>query len=390
MERRRGAEEFSLLGGPLHRLGCRLGLVRNGTNTVALGLALGVFPWVVLLALVLTENLGSAFFSIGLISSHVRLLVAIPLLFVCESFVDPRFAAFVRLIVQSQIVPANMRPALDVEIARIVRWRDSWLPEAVFLVAAVLLALSMRSSSFVNYLSGTAGWGNPGGVSAVSWASQWGRLVCIPLFYFLWLRWYWRLGLWCFLLWRVSRLQLRLVATHPDGAGGLGFLELVHSEFAPMVMAISATLSASLAQDIALGRTTFDAIVPVVALILCVDVVLFLGPLLVFSRKLWNCKVQGLSDYSRFAERYVSEFESKWLGNDSATAEGLLGTSDIQALADLNSSVGILRNMRIAPISAGIVVRLAAAALLPLLPLVLFKHPLGELLRTIFGRMSGL
>ena len=51
MEEREGLKDFSLLGGPLHRLGCRLGLVRGGTNTVALGLALGALLWTVLVAL---------------------------------------------------------------------------------------------------------------------------------------------------------------------------------------------------------------------------------------------------------------------------------------------------------------------------------------------------
>jgi len=44
-------EKYSLLGGPLHRLGQRLGLVREETNTVALGLALGLLSWSILLAL---------------------------------------------------------------------------------------------------------------------------------------------------------------------------------------------------------------------------------------------------------------------------------------------------------------------------------------------------
>ena len=82
METREALEDLSLLGGPLHRLGCRLGLVRGGTNTVALGLVLGVFPWVVLLAVALFEGLGHVFFSTEAIGAHVRLLVTIPVLFV--------------------------------------------------------------------------------------------------------------------------------------------------------------------------------------------------------------------------------------------------------------------------------------------------------------------
>jgi hypothetical protein len=390
MEKREGLEDFSLLGGPLYRLGCRLGLVRGGTNTVALGLVLGAFPWIVLLALALVEGLGHVLFSIEAIGRHVRLLVAIPLLFVCEAFIDPRFTAFVHGIVRSQVVPANACPALEAEIARITRWKDAWLPEAFFLLAAVLLALTMRHGNFFDYLSGLAGGSNPRVLGETTWTSQWYWMVCMPLFHFLLLRWLWRLALWCFFLWRVSRLELRLVPTHPDRAGGLGFLEVVHTEFTPLVLAISAAQSASLAQNIALGRMTFDAIYISVAFVLLVDAVLFLGPLLIYSRKLWKCKVKGMSDYSALAERYVNEFDRKWLGADPPPGEPLLGTADIQSLADLSNSVSIVRDMRLVPISLGILMYLAVAALLPLLPLVLFKYPIADLLAKFFGGLTGL
>jgi hypothetical protein len=390
MEKREGVADFSLLGGPLHRLGCRLGLVRDGTNTTALGLVLGAVPWIVLLVLALVEGFGRVLFSIQAIGGHVRLLVAIPLLFVCEAFIDPRFAAFVQGIVRSQVVPAIARPALESEIARIARWKDAWLPEAVLLLAAVLLGVTTRNENVFTYLSGLTRGSNPSVVGETTWTSQWYWMVCMTLFRFLLLRWLWRLALWCVFLWRVSRLELRLVPTHPDRAGGLGYLELVHTEFTPLVLAISAVQSASLAQDIASGRMTLDAIYPGVAFVLIADAVLFLGPLHIFSRKLWACKVKGLSDYSALAERYVSEFDRKWLGADPAPGEPLLGTADIQSLADLSNSVSIVRDMRLVPVSPSMLMYLAVAALLPLLPLALFKYPLGELLGKFFGSLSGL
>jgi len=386
----KGLADFSLLGGPLHRLGCRLGLVRDGTNTIPLGLVLGVFPWIVLVALALIEGLGRVLFSVESIGAHVRLLVAIPLFFVCEAFIDPRFAAFVREIVRSQVVPSIERPALESEIARIARWRDAWLPEACFLLVVVLMAWSDSNQNFFAHLSGSAeGSSNPSAVSEASWTSQWYWMVCITLFRFLLLRWFWRLALWCFFLWRVSRLKLRLVPIHPDRAGGLGYLELVHTEFTPLVFAISAAQSASLAQEIASRRMTFDTIYPGIALVLIVDAALFIGPLFIFSRKLWKCRVKGMSDYSAFAERYVDQFDRKWVGAGPAPEEPLLGTADIQSLADLSTSIDIIRDMRTAPVSTNILIYMAVAALLPLLPLVLFKYPLAELLMKFFERLSG-
>jgi hypothetical protein len=390
MENCAANEDFSLLGGPLHRLGCRLGLVHGGNNTVALGLVLGAFPWLVLVVLALLEGFGPVLFSIQAIGSHVRLLVAVPLLFACETFIDPRFAAFARGIVRSQVVPATERPALESAEARIARWRDAWLPEACLLLLAVLLGLATRNQNFFAYFSGLTGESNPSAVGRTSWASQWYWVGCMTLFRFLLLRWLGRLALWCSFLWRVSKLELRLVPTHPDRVGGLGYLELVHSEFAPLILATSAVQSASLAQDIASGRIMFGAIYPGVIFILIVDAVLFLGPLHIFSRKLWQCKVKGLSDYGAFAERYVNEFDRKWLGPDAAPRENLLGTGDIQSLADLSNSVGVVRDMRLVPVSSILLKSLAGAALLPLLPLVLFRYPLADLLAKFLGRFSGL
>jgi len=390
MEKREPLADFSLLGGPLYQLGGRLGLVRDNTNTTALGLVLGVLPWIVLLALALVEGLGRVLFSIEAVGAHVRLLVAIPLLFVCEAFVDPRFTAFVRELVRSQVVPASTRPALASEIARITRWKDAWLPEALFLLAAALLALTTPNQNFFAYLSGLTGGSNPAAVGQTTWTSQWYWMVCMTVFRFLLLRWLWRLAQWCFFLWRLSRLELRLVPTHPDRAGGLGYLELVQTEFTPLVLVISTAQSASLAQDIATGRMALDSIYPGIAFILLVDAVLFIGPVCMFSRKLWQCRVTGLSDYGAFAERYVNEFDRKWLGAEPAPEEPLLGTADIQSLADLSNSVGLVRDMRLVPVSSRMLMHLAVAALLPLLPLALFKYPISDLLVKFFERLSGL
>jgi len=101
MEERGRLEKFSLLGGPLHRLGRRLGLVRGETNTVALGLALGLLSWSILLALASIGGVSDKLFSLSAIAVDVRLLVVIPLFFLCESSLDPRLRDFVSTIVRS-------------------------------------------------------------------------------------------------------------------------------------------------------------------------------------------------------------------------------------------------------------------------------------------------
>ena len=379
-------EGFSLLGGPLHRLGRRLGLVRGATNTVALGFALGVSLWAVLMALTLIEGNGHLVFSLSVIGANVRLLVVIPLFFLCEAWWDPRLPAFIGMIVRSGVVPGNAMPALESAIARTIRWKDSWLAEAMCLLAAVVFSLLGPQL----HLSGTTAAYDPShAAKGAALAGQWYWIVCLPFFRFLMFRWLWRLGLWFYFLWRVARLDLHLVPTHSDGAGGLGYLEIVHTHFAPLILAISAIQAASLAEDLSAGTAAFEAIYPALAIVLVVDAVLFLGPLLLFTPKLWACRVKGLSDYMEFAASYVSGFDRKWLGAD-AHLEPLLGTPDLQSLADLGNSVNIVRNMRWVPVSVRMLRDFAVAALVPMVPLLLLKYPVAELAEKFLGRLSGL
>lgn len=71
-------EEFSLLGGPLHQFGARLGLVR-GDDTIALGLTLGWLSWLVLVFLAFAKGGAGDLFALSAIAIHARLLLAIPL-----------------------------------------------------------------------------------------------------------------------------------------------------------------------------------------------------------------------------------------------------------------------------------------------------------------------
>jgi hypothetical protein len=378
-------ETFSLLGGPLHRLGRRVGLVRGGTNTVALGVALAVLPWTVLVALTLIEGLAGRVFALEVIGGHVRLLVAIPLFFLCESWLDPLAASFVSLIVRSGIVTEKAVPALESEIRRTGRWRDSWLAEAVCLLAAVLMSVIAPWLQ----LHGESAVFDPSRAPAGFTLTGLWWLVCLTFFRFLMLRWLWRLALWSHFLWKLSRLDLALVPTHPDRAGGLGFLEVVHMAFIPLVVEISAVQSASFAEDISAGKVAAASAYSLLAIILIVDAVLFLGPLFLFTWKLVTCRERGLEEYMELAGSYVKEFDRKWL-RAAGGGEPLLGTADLQSLADLSNSVGIVRDMRWVPASRRLLVGIVVAALLPMVPLLLLKYPVAELIRMFFEGVTGL
>jgi len=340
-----------------------------------------------MVALALIDGARYSLFSPAAIGVPARMLLAIPLFFLCESMLDPRVRMFVRTIVRSEVVPPRALPALEAEIARINRWRDSWLPEAMCLLAAVLLSLFASQL----HIAGTTAAYDPGRAATdMTMAGQWYLIVCLTLFRFLMIRWLWRLGLWCFFLWRVSRLDLQLMPTHPDGTAGLGYLEVVHAHFTPMILAISVVQSAMLAEELSSGTASFEAIYPAFALVLAVVAVLFLGPLFIFTHRLWACRVKGLSDYMVFGSGYVNGFNRKWLGPADPDREPLLGTPDLQSLADLGNSISVVREMRVVPASMLLLKDYALTALLPFLPLLLFKYPAADLAKEFFARLTGL
>lgn len=384
-ERTATGQEFSLLGGPLYRLGSRLGLVRRRTNTVRLGLVLGLLPWIILLAFAVIDGLVDEFFGIKVIGAHVRLLVLIPLLFVCESALDPRAASFVDRTLRSRTVAVGALPALESEIARSGRWKDSWLAETFCLVAALLMQPLAEQTATLGV---TTAHDPAHAIAGDSLTATW-WLVCLTLARFLILRLFYRLVLWSIFLWRISRLELNLLPHHPDRAGGLGGLETVHRQFVPMIVAFAAVVSASFAEEMTAGTMVFGDIYLILVVMLVIVSALFVGPVLVFMPKLRAARIRGSTDFRGLAARYVQEFESKWL-SDSTPREPLVGTADIQSLADLANSADRVQGMRILPVSPHILKVYALSVVLPFLPLLLLQYPIEELASMLFRRLSGL
>ena len=97
-----------------------------------------------------------------------------------------------------------------------------------------------------------------------------------------------------------------------------------------------------------------------------------------------------MGDYGAFAARYVNDFEKKWLNATNVPAEPLLGTADLQSLADLSNSVAVVRNMRTVPVSTRLSIAVMVAALLPMAPLFLFKYQIADLFQRLIAKLAGL
>jgi len=213
----------------------------------------------------------------------------------------------------------------------------------------------------------------------------WYGYVSLPIFQFLLMRWYFRIFIWMRFLWQVSRIDLSLIPTHPDRVGGLGFLSNTVFAFTPLAVAHGGLLAGFIANRIfylgaALPQFKIEIAVLVV-FVLC----MVLGPLLLFAPQLAEAKRRGNREYGTLAERYVREFDTKWLRGGAPADEPLVGSGDIQSLADLANSFEVVRTMRIAPITKEAIVQLVVATLVPVVPLTLTMMPLEELLKKLIG-----
>jgi hypothetical protein len=383
--------DFSfVLGGPLFQF-----LRRSHLSDDALMLlrrriiVISLFAWLPLLVLSALEGnvlRGSAVVPFLLdLEVHARFLVAVPLLIVAELVVHQRLRLIVKQFLERHLIPDNAMSRFDAAIASVFRLRNSVLAEVLLIVFVYAVGILIIWRRYIAL--DTVTWYAIPSVdgSKLSLAGIWYGYVSLPLFQFLLLRWYFRVFIWIRFLWQVSRIELSLVPTQPDRVGGLGFLSITAIAFTPLVAAQGAMLAGNIANRIFyLGAALPDFKLEILILVIFLMCIVLL-PLFVFAPQIANAKRNGLREYGMLAERYVREFDIKWLRGGASADEPLVGSADIQSLADLANSYEVVRTMHIAPITKDAIILLVAVTLAPIAPLVLTMMPLEELLKKLLG-----
>jgi hypothetical protein len=387
----RDPTDFSLvLGGPLYQL-----LRRARLSDDALDLQRRRIVVIALLAwlpLLLLSALGGHLLGGGVavpflmdVDMHVKFLVAIPLLIGAELVVHQRMRTLARTFRARNLIPDHAQPRLDAAIASAYRLRNSALAEVLLIAFVYTVGVTIIWRHYTT-LDAATWYATPGADgSRLTFAGVWYGYVSMPIFQFLLLRWYYRIFIWARLLWQVSRIELQLVPTHPDRVGGLGFLASTTYAFIPLLLAHGALLAGQLANQIFYNGAVLTQYRLEIILLVIFMVILVVGPLMVFAPQLSRARRDGLREYGTLAQRYVREFDAKWLRSQGVDDEAFLGSGDIQSLADLGNSFAVVQDMNIVPVTRHALVQLAAATIAPLVPLVLTLMPLEDLLKKLFG-----
>lgn len=387
-DRKPPSRPFLLMeGGPLYNVQQHIGpRLEKAKTTVRLAIMLPFITWLPLL--VLTAIKGTALGDtvelpfLRDFSAYTRLLLAIPLFLIAENLIGPFIAEAAKHFITSGVVGEEEYPVFDRAIDDGLRLRDSALAE----ILMVLLAYTFALTFFFTRAAHVSTWyatRTDTGVTPTL-AGWWLVLFCTPLLQFLLLRWIWRIFLWFRFLHRISKLHLNLYPTHPDQAAGLGFVGEAQRFFSMLLFTYSVGVAGVLANEILYDHIPLKHYGPIIGAYVLLALIIILGPLVVFSGRLLKIKRHGLHDYGTLATSYTGAFQKKWIDGVSPDSEPLLGTADIQSLADLGNSYTFVERMNAIPVNPRTPLLLAIAALLPMVPLLLTVMPAKEIVKLFF------
>jgi hypothetical protein len=381
--------DFSLvLGGPVFQFFRRSHLAGDGLELLHRRLLIiTMAAWLPMLFLAaLRSSTGEVRLSfLHDLQVQVRFLIALPVLIAAELIVHSRIRPVVRRFVERRIVLPQDLGRFHSAIDSAVRLRNSVPIEIGLLIFAYTLSLWLWNIRVA--VEASTWYASPIGRWHLTPAGCWYVFVSIPILQFILLRWYLRLFVWFRFLWQISRINLNLIATHPDRCAGLAFLGKSAYAFGPILFAQGAMLAGLVASRVLYRGESLLSFKLQIAGFVAFFVLAILAPLLMFTPRMARAKRKGLADYGLLAQRYVESFEQKWVLRDPATFEELLGSGDIQSLADLGNSYAMVRDMRAVPFGLEDISRLAAATAAPLLPLLLTIFSPEELITRVLKVM---
>jgi len=217
----------------------------------------------------------------------------------------------------------------------------------------------------------------------ITFAGWWYVAVGIVIMQSLRASWLWKWIIWAVFLWKLSRLNLSLRTAHPDRCGGLAFLGRMPYAFSAFACTLNVVLAASWIRAIQTAETTVRDLAPIMITAEIIVLLFLFGPLACFSPVLLAFRRRSLYAYDLLANRYGALFQRRWLGTPAGSDEDLLGTGDIQSLADLAGGYEVVVGTQAVPFKPQQVLSMLVLTALPFLAVIATEVPLTDILKQI-------
>ena len=310
---------------------------------------------------------------------YARFLVALPIFLVTPTKCRQTFQQIAQHFWSSGLVREADRERFLAILTSTMRLRYVWIADWAWLALAYAWAsVFIFHPAVASVISATWRTVGSGGQSRLSWAEWYFAAVSQPILGFVVLHFLYRLGLWWRTLWKISRLDLQLKGSHPDGGGGLMFLGLSLSPCRWPAFALAASPAGGLANVVLATGVSVLSFKYAIAFTAVAIVVIFAGPLCFFHDQLRSTRMWAWLSYDRVAQRQVEQFEQKWI-EDSKQSD-LLTQSDFSAVIDFNSTVDKVHQMTRWPVNRRQLLALTGAALLPFVPVAMLEFSIKDVL----------
>lgn len=316
---------------------------------------------------------------------YARCLIVIPLLISVESVIAPMIANVDEYLKTSGIVPVSDLPELTGFIEKRSVMMNALLVNLLLLLVSITASWFMKADyTELLELKNLSSWAlySEDGVIESSMSGMWFIYVSLPLVSFILYRWLWRFIVWSLFLYRISRLDLQLQATHSDLSGGLGIVGIAHNMFGVLFLAMSMMTSAQLANELLYEGAQFVDVKLFVIVYLVMSIVFINAPLLVFSRSLFKLKRQAILEYSLLQYQTSAEFHQHWITRKNSN---MVDSVQPSAVADYSAVYETISSIRMMPLNPRGVAVMSAIILAPFLPLVFTQSSIKDVILTIGG-----
>jgi len=317
---------------------------------------------------------------------HVRFLLAVPALILGEAMAHRVSTTLIPYFLTSGVVPPAQRGAFVRVVGSVARLRDRTLPW--LLIAVVVLAWTILQPVAVGSEAGhEAKWASSAEGGGLGFGGWWFLYVSRPIFSVLLAAWLWRLALVFVLLKRIAGLDLSIVPTHPDGAGGLGFVKDMPKAFSLLAFATSAVVASRLAHDVMYHDVSLLSLKVVLGGFVAMVIAVCVAPLLALARPLAAAKRRALLEYGALVGTHGRLVRQRWILGEKLADDGLIQAAEIGPVADTLALYEAVRRMQAVPFGKSTLIGIAVPTLVPILVLLSTQVPIKEVLKKIVGAL---
>lgn len=324
-------------------------------------------------------------------AAYAQFLFAIPFFIIAESYIEREIKYTIEHFISSGIINTSGITELKEALNKATKTQRMVVPAIIMYILGHITIWPWLWGELHNGIYTWHTFTTVDGQEYLSLAGLWNGIVSVPIMVYWHIRWIWKLGIWYWVIWKISKLQLKLHASHPDQFGGLGFFARLQSRFGILLLAVGGIIAATLSYKLTIEKAPFFQF-PIAGIIIIYVLFApsaFTAPLLFFNSQLANTKRNDLLRYSHLATYQTNKVEL--LINDSMEPNSTVSTNQIkEAIANLSNIKAFYENaskMYTLPFDFKYTRRLFVSALGPMIPVIIQSSVLSPDVKRIIEQI---